>query len=62
MTDFGIEPPSVSIATARDEVHIQLVLLALELAPLALRLPPAWRSMAYADRKLPKQPEGNRDS
>ncbi len=33
MTDFGIEPPSVTIATARDEVHIQLVLLALELAP-----------------------------
>ena len=28
MTDFGIEPPSVTIATARDEVHIQLVLLA----------------------------------
>ena len=33
MTDFGIEPPSVTIATARDEVHIQLVLLALEFAP-----------------------------
>ena len=33
MTDFGIDPPSVSIATARDEVHIQLVLLALEPAP-----------------------------
>ena len=30
MTDFGIEPPSVQIAAARDEVHIQIVLLARE--------------------------------
>ncbi len=30
MTDFGIEPPSVQIATARNEVHIQIVLLARE--------------------------------
>lgn len=28
MTDFGIDPPSVRIATARDEVHLQVILVA----------------------------------